>query len=67
MKYFVLSLLGEQVFLFEKNILEEFLEYLFRKIAFRFQNLFQTFGNIGFQEYIGLEIFGKIPHDFKIV
>jgi len=49
-----------------KKYSEKFLEISFWKDCFRFKNLFQTFGNIGFEEYIGLEIFGKIPHDFKL-
>ena len=65
MKYFVLSWLAEKVLSLGKIFGENFLKYLFGKISLRFQNLFQTFGKIVFQEYIGLEICGKILHGLK--
>ena len=45
--------------------MEEFLEISFWKDCFLNSKSCSTFGNIVFQEHIGLEIYGKIPHGFK--
>jgi len=49
----------------EKILWKNFLKYFSLERLLLSFKIFSTFGNIVFQENIGLVIFGKIPHGLK--